>query len=368
MMARFVRDSDERCTANQRIIPKISLLFQAYDSTDILACLRATTISPLRDVRMNPFEQSLGALRAFLGRSILGKDEAIELTITCLAAQGHLLIEDVPGVGKTTLALALARSIDGTFQRIQFTSDLLPSDILGVQVFNSESRNFEFKQGPIFANIILADEINRTTPKSQSALLEAMQDGKVTIERSTYELPKPFMVLATQNPIEFHGTYPLPESQLDRFLMRITMGYPAQDQELKILKTKEYVARPQTEKPVCHSKKIVELQQAVSEIRVDPAIAQYILTIINRTREHKDVELGISPRGSLALYRACQARAIVLNRMHVVPDDVKTLIVPVLAHRLVISGRRTGTPTSHDLRSTAELILQEITDSVEVPV
>ncbi|HLG19273.1 MAG TPA: MoxR family ATPase [Bdellovibrionota bacterium] len=317
---------------------------------------------------MHPFQNDIAALRSFLGRAVLGKDDVIELVLVNLVAQGHLLIEDVPGVGKTTLALALARSIDGTFQRIQFTSDLLPSDVLGVQIYNSEKHNFEFKPGPIFANVVLADEINRTTPKSQSALLEAMQDGRVSMERTTYDLPRPFTVLATQNPIEFHGTYPLPESQLDRFLMRITMGYPPLDQEMRILQTKEYVPRDIKENPVCTGARVLEMQRAVSEVRVDRSVAQFVLSIIEKTRRSRDLELGASPRGSLALYRAAQARAFVRGELFVTPDDVKSLVVSVLAHRVLVSGRRAGSPTSADARSAAETILKEIVETVEVPV
>ena len=318
--------------------------------------------------RLNPFEKEIAALRGSIARAILGKDDVIELTLVSLVAQGHLLIEDVPGVGKTTLALALAKSIDGSFQRIQFTSDLLPSDVLGVTIFRPLTSDFEFKPGPIFANIVLADEINRTTPKTQSALLEAMQDGRVTIERATHELPRPFMVLATQNPIEFHGTYPLPESQLDRFLMRITMGYPASDQELRILEDKKHISREVAIEPVCAGAKILEMQRAAVEIRVDPAISKYCLDIIQRTRQTRELELGVSPRGALALHRAAQARALVLGRTFVVPDDVKTLVKSVLAHRIILSGKRASHPSSHDLRAAAEGILSELLEEVEVPM
>jgi MoxR-like ATPase len=278
------------------------------------------------------------------------------------------LIEDVPGVGKTTLALALATAIDGTFQRIQFTSDLLPSDVLGVPVFNSETGSFDFKPGPIFANIVLADEINRTTPKTQSALLEAMQDGRVTVERTTYDLPEPFMVIATQNPIEFHGTYPLPESQLDRFLMRLTMGYPETEEELRILQTKDYRKNQNMVRNVRSGQRILQIQEAVAHVKVDTSVSRYLLEIVRQTRQSRQLELGVSPRGALALHRAAQARAHLQGRDFVVPDDVKTLVLPVLAHRIIVSARRTASPTPHDHRAMAELVLNEIVASVEVPL
>ncbi len=317
---------------------------------------------------MNPFEPEISALRASIGRAILGKENVIEQILTCLFAQGHLLIEDVPGVGKTTLALALARSIDGKFQRVQFTSDLLPSDVLGVTIFNSDSRDFEFKPGPIFTNILLADEINRTTPKTQSALLEAMQDGAVTVERTTHPLPQPFMVVATQNPIEFHGTYPLPESQLDRFLMRIPMGYPSLRAEQKILEMKGRRETAHEISPVCPGKRILEMQHAVTEIRVDPSVSEYMLGLVDRTRKVADLELGVSPRGAIALFKASQARAFIQGRDYVTPDDVKALLIPTLAHRLILSSRRAATQSLRDADSLAETILAEIVASVEVPV
>ncbi len=317
---------------------------------------------------MHPFQKDLDGLRQSIGRSVLGKEGAIEWTLVALIGQGHLLIEDVPGVGKTTLAVSLARSIDGAFQRIQFTSDLLPSDVLGVTIFRPESNEFEFKPGPIFANVVLADEINRTTPKTQSALLEAMQDGRVTIERTTHDLPHPFMVLATQNPIEFHGTYPLPESQLDRFMMRIRMGYPAPEAEIRILESKGKRADDRTMAPVCTGNRILEIQRASQEVRVDPAISKYMVDIIGRTRNSRDLELGVSPRGAVSLFRAIQARAFLHGRDYVTPDDVKILATPVLAHRMIVSSRRSTLPNTEDNRGAADAILREILDSVEVPV
>lgn len=317
---------------------------------------------------MTPFQKDIDALRTSIGRAILGKDYVIDLALISLISQGHLLIEDVPGVGKTTLATSLAQSIHGSFQRIQFTSDLLPSDVIGVPIFNSETRSFEFKPGPIFANIVLADEINRTTPKTQSALLEAMQDRHVTVERITHDLPQPFMVIATQNPIEFHGTYPLPESQLDRFLMRIPMGYPSKDFERRILDTKGGSTKGIEINPACSSNRILEMQRASGEIQVDPKVSNYILDIVEKTRQARDLELGASPRGSLALFRACQSSALIHGRTYVTPDDVKKLALPVLAHRLIISGQRKNTSTSQDLRSISEETLEEVLQTVEVPM
>lgn len=316
----------------------------------------------------NPFQSEIKSLRASIGEVILGKDDVIDQLLICLLAEGHILIEDVPGVGKTTLALALARSIDGQFQRIQFTSDLLPSDVLGVTIFNSESRQFEFRPGPIFTNILLADEINRTTPKTQSALLEAMQDFSVTVERTTHPIAQPFMVIATQNPIEFHGTYPLPESQLDRFLMRIQMGYPSRLEEARILETKGSDPHLVELKPVCTQARVQAMQVASRSVHVDPDIAKFLLSIIFKTREVRDLELGASPRASLALYRACQARAFLMEHDFVSPDDVKALAIPVLAHRLIVSGRRRSSSASQDAHAMAELVMQEILDSIEVPI
>jgi MoxR-like ATPase len=317
---------------------------------------------------MTPSQNDIAALRSSIGKLVLGKDDVIDLLLICLLGQGHLLIEDVPGVGKTTLALALARSIDGSFQRIQFTSDLLPSDVIGVPVYNTDTRNFEFKRGPLFANIVLADEINRTTPKTQSALLEAMQDGHVTVERTTHPLPQPFMVIATQNPTEFHGTYPLPESQLDRFMMRITMGYPTPDGEMRILETKGHRRAEPTLEAICSGQRVLEMQKAAAECRVEASVSKYILQIVEKTRQGRDLELGVSPRGALALYRAAQARAFVYGRNYVSPDDVKSLVPSVLEHRLIVAGRRASTRTSSDARSAAEEILGEILSSVEVPM
>jgi MoxR-like ATPase len=296
---------------------------------------------------------------------IRGKTDVVRLATAALIAGGHLLVEDVPGVGKTTLAQALARSFDCTFRRIQFTSDLLPSDVLGLTIFNQADGRFEFRRGPIFASFILADEINRTTPKTQSCLLEAMAEGHVTVENQTYELPHPFMVIATQNPVEYHGTYPLPESQLDRFLMRVRMGYPAIADEKDILRRQTTGEPVERLKPVMTSSDVVEMQAAARRVRVDDALADYLLRIVKTTREADILDLGVSPRGSLALYHAAQAVAFLDGRDYCIADDIKSVVVPVLAHRVVVSSRySTGLRRSNE----AEAALAEILRGVEVPL
>lgn len=305
--------------------------------------------------------ERIAALRSAISAVIKGKDDAIELAIVALIAEGHLLIEDVPGVGKTTLGHALARALDCNFHRIQFTSDLLPSDVLGVAVFNPKLNEFEFKPGAIFANIVLADEINRTTPKTQSSLLEAMNERQVTVESATYLLPRPFMVLATQNPVEHHGTYPLPESQLDRFLMKIEMGYPDPSAEKEILKRFTNGNHDKTVDPVLGPNDVLLLQEESRTVRMDERLVDYIIQLVNRTRTHPDVELGISPRGTVALFRTAQSLAMVDGRSYVTPDDVKRLAFAVFSHRLVIvrSGARA--------RSDARTVLQSILDETPVP-
>src|SRR5215470_14802747 len=262
-------------------------------------------------------------LRDAIGETVKGKFEAIDLAIVALLAEGHLLIEDVPGVGKTTLGHALARSIACEFHRIQFTSDLLPSDVLGVSVYSPKLNEFEFKPGPIFANIVLADEINRTTPKTQSALLEAMNESQVTIENLTYPLPRPFMVLATQNPIEHHGTYPLPESQLDRFLMRIEVGYPDPAAEKEILRKHSKGSQQLMTGSVLMPSEVLFLQEESRKVLIDELVVDYMLEIVNRTRTHPETELRISPRGTTALFRAAQAFAKLAGRSYAIPDDIK---------------------------------------------
>ncbi|NOT59593.1 MAG: MoxR family ATPase [Acidobacteria bacterium] len=309
--------------------------------------------------------QRIGELQQAIESVIRGKSEAVQLAIATLLAGGHLLVEDVPGVGKTTLAQALARCLDGSFQRIQFTSDLLPSDIIGVSVYHQHTGDFEFKPGPLFANFIVADEINRTTPKTQSSLLEAMAEGRATIEGQTYELPRPFLVLATQNPTEHHGTYPLPESQLDRFLMRIRLGYPALAEEKEILRQQSQFHPLDRLRPLMHAREVIELQESVKQVRVDDALVDYLMAIVTATREYAAFELGVSPRGALALYRAAQALAFTEDRDYCIADDIKRLVVPVCAHRVVVGAQH----TTHLRRGNdAEKLLIEMVNTIRVPL
>ncbi len=296
---------------------------------------------------------------------IKGKREAVRLGIVALLAGGHLLIEDVPGVGKTTLAHALARALHCSFQRIQFTSDLLPSDVIGLSIYNQHTGVFEWKPGPIFANVVLADEINRTTPKTQSALLEAMAERHVTAEGVTHTLPAPFMVVATQNPIEHHGTYPLPESQLDRFMLRLRIGYPAIDDERQILRDREYSDPLEDLRPVMSAAEIVELQQGVAEISVDDALIEYLMRIVAATRDSEMLDLGVSPRGTLSLFRAAQALALTEERHYCIPDDIKRLVLPVFAHRILVSTRYASSMRRSE---EAEAVLTEIMKTVSVPL
>ncbi len=296
---------------------------------------------------------------------IRGKDEVIQLVLVGLLARGHLLIEDVPGVGKTTLAHALARSFDCAFQRIQFTSDMLPSDVIGVSVFSQQTQRFEFRPGPIFANIVLADEINRTTPKTQSALLEAMNENQVTVDNHTSPLPQPFMVMATQNPIEHHGTYPLPESQLDRFLMRVKIGYPSAASEKEILQDFADSDPLANVRPVMTGPEVVEIQNRVRRVKVDPELVDYTLAIVEKTRQNEYLSLGVSPRGSMSLYRAAQALAFLEGRNYCIPDDFKRLIIPVFCHRCVVSSRYISTLKKSD---QARAIVEEILNGTPVPL
>ena len=292
---------------------------------------------------------------------IVGKRDAIELVAVALLANGHILIEDVPGVGKTTLAKAIARSVGLSFKRVQFTPDLLPSDVTGVTIFNQKTREFEFREGPVMAQIVLADEVNRATPKTQSALLEAMEERQITVDGVTYALPEPFLVLATQNPIEYEGTFPLPEAQLDRFLMRVNLGYPDRGDELQVLATQ------QRERPIDDIQQVVTLeevfaaQEAVKDVYVDPLVSSYIVDISRATREHNDVYLGASPRGSLGLFRAGQALAAIAGRDYVVPDDVKRLAESVLSHRVIVS------PAARIRSVDTRAIVAGILDFVPVP-
>ncbi len=278
-----------------------------------------------------------------LRRVIRGKDDVLRLALVAIFARGHLLIEGVPGVGKTTLGQALARAIDCSFQRVQFTSDMLPSDVLGISIYSAIEQKFEFKRGPVFANVLLADEINRTTPKTQSALLEAMNEGQVTVDAYSYPLPQPFLVIATQNPIEHHGTYPLPESQLDRFLMRVRMGYPDGGAEREILRSEAGAAQLEHLQPVLNAADVLEIQQAVTRVQVDDSLITYALEIVRKTRESEFLSLGVSPRGSQMFYRAAQAMAFLDGRDYCTPEDLKPLAVPVFAHRVVVSSLYTST-------------------------
>ena len=294
-------------------------------------------------------------------RVIIGKRDVIELISIGLLSQGHMLIEDVPGVGKTMLARALAKSLGCTFRRIQFTPDMLPSDVTGVSIFNQKTREFEFRPGPIMAQIVLTDEINRATPKTQAALLEAMQELQVTVDGVTYSLPRPFLILATQNPIEYEGTFPLPEAQLDRFLMRIRLGYPDQDDEIEILDSQQYV-HPLTQiEQVVGVEALTTAQERLKDVYVDPLIKRYIVDLIAQTRRHPDIYLGASPRGSLALYRTGQARAAILGRDYVLPDDIKALATPTLAHRLIVS------PSARLRDVTGATVMREILSALPVP-
>ena len=294
-------------------------------------------------------------------RVIIGKRDVIELVTVGLLAQGHILIEDVPGVGKTMLARALSRSLGCTFRRIQFTPDMLPSDVTGVSIFNQKTREFEFRPGPIMAQVVLTDEINRATPKTQAALLEAMQELQVTVDGVTYQLPRPCLVLATQNPIEYEGTFPLPEAQLDRFLIRIRLGYPDQHDEVAILDSQQYT-HPLTQiEQVVDVEALKMAQEKLKDVYVDPLVKRYIVEIITQTRRHPDIYLGASPRGSLALYRTGQARSAVQGRDYVLPDDIKALATPTLAHRLIIS------PSARLRDVTGETVMREILSTVPVP-
>jgi MoxR-like ATPase len=313
----------------------------------------------------NAASSQLTELQRSISRVVKGKEDVIQLALTTLLARGHLLIEDVPGVGKTTLAQALARSFRCSFQRIQFTSDMLPSDVIGVSVYNPASQGFEFKPGPIFANIIVADEINRTTPKTQSALLEAMNESQITVDNHTHPLPQPFLVLATQNPIEHHGTYPLPESQMDRFLMRIRMGYPARASEKEIIRHHSGHAVAETVAPLMDAADVAAMQESVSHVKVDESLLDYALEIVERTRQSEQLSLGVSPRGTVMLHRAAQARAFLAGRDYCLPDDFKQLILPVFAHRVIVSSKYVSTQKKSE---QAEAILREILETTRVPL
>ena len=305
-------------------------------------------------------------LEKSVSRALVGKPEAVRLAVVGLVARGHLLIEDVPGVGKTTLAAALARSVGAGFQRIQFTSDMLPSDILGVSVYQPDRADFVFKPGPLFTNVVLADEINRTTPKTQSSLLEAMNEAQVSLDHSTYALPRPFMVLATQNPLEYEGTHPLPESQLDRFLLRIRIGYPDAPDEKAILRG-EATAPLDGLDPVLTVDDVVWLQEEAERVRTDESVLDYLMAIVASTRRSPLLALGVSPRGSLALLRAAKAHALADGRAYLLPDDVKVLASPALAHRVLVRTRAAGSPDGHATMTDAEQIIQALVQDIAVP-
>jgi MoxR-like ATPase len=292
---------------------------------------------------------------------IVGKHDEVQLALLALLCQGHLLIEDVPGVGKTMLAKSIARSIGCTFGRIQFTPDMLPSDVTGVSVFNQKTREFEFRPGPVMAQIVLTDEINRATPKTQSALLECMEERQVTVDGTTYPMARPFLVLATQNPIEYEGTFPLPEAQLDRFMMRISLGYPDPEDEITMMDSQQYVHPVEEIGQVVDAGELLEAQETVKDIYIDDSVKEYIVAVVGETRKHPDVYLGASPRGSLALYRTSQARAAILVRDYVIPDDIKALAQVTLAHRLIIS------PSARIKNIDPKAVVEEIISSVPVP-
>jgi MoxR-like ATPase len=295
-----------------------------------------------------------------------GKRDVVRFAVAALLARGHVLFEDIPGVGKTTLARALAAALGLSFRRIQFTSDLLPSDVLGVSIYNPQSNTFEVRPGPIFTNIVVADEINRAPPRTQSGLLEAMQEGRVTIDERSHELPRPFLVMATQNPLEHHGTYPLPESQLDRFLMRLTIGYPDANAERKILFESVGTGEPiDAIEPLLDAAELLSLQALVEEVRADNAIVDYLMAIVRATRTDDRLRIGVSPRGAIGLFRAARAYALVQGRRYVIPDDVQTLVAPCLAHRLLPFGASAATAEAHDAGAA---ILEELISDIPVPV
>jgi MoxR-like ATPase len=304
--------------------------------------------------------KSLKTLQERIESVIKGKSSAVKMAIVTLLGKGHLLIEDVPGVGKTTLAYTIAKATNCSFQRIQFTSDLLPTDIIGVSIYNPDSREFEFRQGPLFTNIVLADEINRTNPKTQSALLEAMNERRVSVERKTYALPEPFMVIATQNPIEYHGTFPLPESQLDRFMMHIKLGYPAFDYEKQVVLEQSSFEFIEAMKPVISAGEILKMQEEVGHVKIDDSLINYLMSIIGETRKNDKIRLGVSPRGGQFLLRVAKAIAYYNGRDYVVPEDIKEPAPLVLGHRIILKTRT--------YISDAEKVIGEILDKIPVPV
>ena len=314
-------------------------------------------------IPLNRSLSKIAALQQNVEKVIRGKSDVVKLCIAALLAKGHILLEDVPGVGKTTLAHALARSLSLSFHRIQFTSDLLPADIVGVTIFNQDQQEFEFISGPIFTNVLLADEINRATPKSQSALLEAMSEGMITVEKRRLALPDPFLVIATQNPVEHVGTYPLPESQLDRFLMKLTIGYPSATHEKELLRAGGAQVALEHLGPVLEQVEVQALQEQVSSIHVNEALVEYLMSIVQTTRSHPEVALGVSTRGALVYFKACQALAMVNGRDYVIPDDVKRLAEPVLSHRIIMKDRR----MSHGEHAPEARFIARIVSEIAVP-
>lgn len=314
---------------------------------------------------MNSIKESIDRLQKNIETVIIGKSETVQMAIITLLARGHLLIEDVPGVGKTSLASALALSMNLSFRRIQFTNDILPSDITGVSVFNHEENRFDFKQGPLFANIVLADEINRSTPRTQSALLEAMNEKQITVDNTTYVLEEPFMVIATQNPIESHGAYPLPESQMDRFMMHISMGYPALEDERFLLNTHFGGSRTKEVKPVLNRGEVLHLQKQVEMVTIEPVLVDYLLNIIAASRKSKHLSLGVSPRGGIIFQHAVRACALASGRNYCLPDDIKQMAVPVLCHRVIPESRHGSHKRSY---ADTAAIINEIIEHIEIPV
>ncbi len=316
-----------------------------------------TQIDEIRQV-----QEATRAVRQNVSRVMIGKEEVIDLLMVAMLCEGHVLFEDVPGIGKTTLAKTLAKSLGCTFQRIQFTPDLLPSDITGITFFNQKMSEFEFRPGPLLAQIVLADEINRATPRTQSALLEAMEERQISVERETVMLPRPFTVIATQNPIELEGTFPLPEAQIDRFLMRLRLDYPSHPEERLILQRFKEIQPLDDLQPVLTGERLQELQQMIRRVRVEPAVENYIVELVRATRNHSGVELGVSPRGTLALYRSSQAYAAIHGRFYVIPDDVKRVARPVLSHRMI------ATSQTRLHGRVMEQIIEEVLHNVSVPV